>query len=69
MRHLIVVCVVMVGLLLPTLASAQEQKSRDYEFAMSFITSVFSVVYFPIKLSVALIGATYRWGHGSSHWR
>ncbi len=56
MRRFIMVFVVMVGLLLPTLAPAQEQKPLGSEFAKSW-TSVLNLVYFPIKLSVALVGA------------
>ena len=56
MRRFIMVFVVMVGLLLPALAPAQEQKPLGSEFAKSW-TSVLNLVYFPIKLSVALVGA------------
>lgn len=56
MRRL-VISLVMVGLLLPALAPAQERKSLGSEFAKSWVTGVLSVVYFPIKFSVALAGA------------
>lgn len=53
MRHLLI-CVVLAGLLLPALASAQEQKPPNPEFATSFLSGVLSAIYFPAKLAVAL---------------
>jgi hypothetical protein len=56
MRRL-VVSIVMVGLLLPALAWAQEQRSLNSEVAKSLGTTLLGVLYFPLKFSVALIGA------------
>ena len=58
MRRFVIYGMMVAILLLPALALAQEQqRSLNTEFAMGWVTSALSVVYFPIKFSVALVGA------------